>query len=1196
MTLKQIKVSNKNEKGFILDKLRENGIYNIVKEKWIEIEEILNNSLKVNIKNYWNAFRYIYNYFKLINNIYEIDDDKSRILYILINHYNFNEEDANNYLKSIELWGYSWNEKIVDAYLDMYTNNLKRQILLVLDLLKLDHIEEVKSDEIIWHLRDKQNEFLKSIYNFILYSKENTAYIHSATWSGKTVIFSALINLVLHLSPNAKILITTPTTIAMNRAFDELSKNSGINIWKYYWEEKCIWEHVTIWVINSINNAVSNMDIKEDDFDLIICDEIHDKYLWEINRTLIEFFECKKIWFTATPELINKSVGVLFWRKIWEYLVEEAILDWYLPKINDEHRLFIDDNEFSKLVINWDDYTNKSLEKFNITSIFPDILKLIRMYFYDKHMIIFCPSIKSSKSLSAYLKNNWIKSNHIDWKNKDYEVEDILDWFENWEIQFITCCDKLKASYDSDIIDWAMILRPVRSPASLMQMIWRPLHWKYIDENGKKSPKKEIIVVDLVSDTKQINWWNITARVLNMILDYEKWTKIRENIIISDISFLSEILLYYNIIDDCSDKWIIKVFEYFRKLFWLELSEFYTKFYLNEKIYDDKKETYELEIISNNNFSQEYSWRKRKISITFEMYRKIVSNLRKNKKWDNYNKPSTLEVFKKKYLSTSVNLWLYNFNFLVDKEYNEAFIIENFLIKKVIWNPNIFWEENYILETDKWNIIVNKNLEILKNELGEVISNQFKYKWWSSLHEFVFNKYSYFNVYSEKTWKHIISENWNILKTLDWEIIRKYNWIKVNSWLSKERYLLISTDTIKYGIMNEKWDVLKTKNWDLITNIYNWLVNFRWKKYMNAEIEKWDDRVKRILDSNYQELTLNWKLVQSIQNKNIQIWWENYQRIQFEGEKECYISNYDKILDLNWEIVTKIDNKWNALNIDNSYTQTIRFLWKNYFITETQNWEVSYIDKEKNILYNENNEKITFISWQHSVYSFYNKNYQEVETRELWNHYLNQEKEVFKLDWNIIVKIVKCYFYKHHTWEEVFSFITKNGLKFTLDKNLNPIYDIQGNKIDYIYDWDYDKNGKKRINKNAEDWNIIKNKYFSYIELLWVKYEESFVENIWKCYLDNENKYLRDENWKIISDIKSYCSIKLWNTQYYPVTFLNKEIAYIKEGWECLKNENWKIIRNIDLNSFIEKDDKKYYYVEFSGWEKWYLNDNLENI
>jgi len=33
MTLKQIKVSNKNEKGFILDKLRENGIYNIVKEK-----------------------------------------------------------------------------------------------------------------------------------------------------------------------------------------------------------------------------------------------------------------------------------------------------------------------------------------------------------------------------------------------------------------------------------------------------------------------------------------------------------------------------------------------------------------------------------------------------------------------------------------------------------------------------------------------------------------------------------------------------------------------------------------------------------------------------------------------------------------------------------------------------------------------------------------------------------------------------------------------------------------------------------------------------------------------------------------------------------------------------------------------------------------------------------------------------------
>ncbi|HEY6435756.1 MAG TPA: helicase-related protein [Ignavibacteriaceae bacterium] len=162
----------------------------------------------------------------------------------------------------------------------------------------------------------------------------------------------------------------------------------------------------------------------------------------------------------------------------------------------------------------------------------------------NKQIAIFMPSVELSKDLHAYLNKNGVMNGHIDGTTK--EREEIQEDFEQKYIQVICSCDALKSSWDSDIIDGVIILKPTLSPAVYMQMVGRALHGKMLDANGNKVPKDEIIVCDIVNDQNEIATRHITTRGLSTLIQLTR-KKDRETISINKSEYISEILFYYDV-------------------------------------------------------------------------------------------------------------------------------------------------------------------------------------------------------------------------------------------------------------------------------------------------------------------------------------------------------------------------------------------------------------------------------------------------------------------------------------------------------------------------------------------------------------------------------------------------------------------------------------------------------------------------
>lgn len=546
-------------------------------------------------------------------------------------------DDLTNFsTKELKELFWAWFEEIKEFLINTRKNNptktineIKTLLSLIIDLTLNDDVH----NHIWWHLREKQKEFVISIFKFITRSKNQSWYIHSATSTWKTVIFADVIKSILKSSPDKNVLILVPSLTALERSKEEFKK-LWIDFWLYYWEQKILWKNITIATRQSVTNGLKKEIFSPNDYDLIISDEIHN-FLWEETVKMMNFFKCKKVWFTASPELLNKDVEMLFVEKLWEYLIEEAQEDWYLPEIDDSITIEMDDENFNVLEKqNWD-YTQASLEKFDIEKMFPQVEELLNDKLKNKQIAIFCSSVASSIKLTKYLQDNGIKSKHIDWTTTN--TKDIKQEFEDREIQVITSCDKIKESWDSDIIDWAIILRPTLSPAVYIQMIWRPLHWKEINEKRDLVPKKEVIVVDLVNSREDILSRTITYRWLKHLLKNRKsWNSNKINI--KDLKYINEFLLYYDFKEELTEEKIWEILEEYRELIWEEEDKFYENIE-NLDYYKDKEETIIFDLISNNFFGRSYEWREKQIEMNLYNFLRILKI---------YKKVSLLKIIKAK--------------------------------------------------------------------------------------------------------------------------------------------------------------------------------------------------------------------------------------------------------------------------------------------------------------------------------------------------------------------------------------------------------------------------------------------------------------------------------------------------------------------------------------------------------------------
>lgn len=815
---------------------------------------------------------------------------------------------------------------------------VKNRINMVMDVFFDNDLESN-----IWnHLRVRQKESVMKVLNFISESPNDTGYIHYPTSWWKTVMFWDIIRNILKYSPDKKILITVPNKEALYRSAEEFKK-IWLEAWLFYWDEKDLSKNITIWTTHSLRIALHNWKIKHNSFDLMICDEAHESYLWEITTDFINSFICKKIWFTATPELKNKRVDQLFTHKIDEYLVDEAILNKELPQIDSHIKLKIDNIEFQKLrVSNWD-FTKESLEKFDVEVTFATIKEALKNWVLQgKQIAIFMPSVSSSKKFNDYLNTNWISCEHIDGETKNRK--DIKESFESKKVQVLVSCDVLKSSWDSDIIEGVIICRPILSPAVYMQMIGRALHGKNILSSGKKVAKSEVLVVDINNSNQDIIARNITIDSLRSLF-YLWWDGTRNGKIkISWSDNISEILFYYDIKEYFTDEKIEQLYKEFAELYDIPLKDFVVKCNSDfSKLYNENI-TLSIILKSNNKFWENYTGKEREFEIDLWIFKKLISiykaDIEKNKKnidakpifdleeylkWMKWNiewlrslhirKPLKIlwdyiqEIWEEIiFLDTTYIQVRWNWKvFLLDKTNWEPLILDRKYIQE-IWEEVILLDKTYIqVKGYKDNYLLDKTtlkaLVVARKYIREI------------LEEVILWGKSYIQVRWTTRIFLLDTTNWQPV-IINWEEITKI-WEEVILW--DKSYIKVSWTWREFILDKTTWDPLII-NWNYIDKIWEELI-LSDKTYIKVS---WNWNVCLLSKTSWNHLIIDWKEITRMSEEMI-LWWEIYHFLWSRSSFFLVHKRTWEPLKIHWNFVSEI---WKEISLwNNQYIQLKTNKW-----------------------------------------------------------------------------------------------------------------------------------------------------------------------------------------------------------------------------------------------------------------------------
>lgn len=352
-------------------------------------------------------------------------------------------------------------------------------------------------------LRHHQQNVFHDIYGFLATdhkqedgSSHNRGYIQLPTGSGKTAIFSTLVDALnaplndgdrnlkaLVLVPNLD-LVDQTVGVDGRRGFSQFAKDTSVT--RYTGSSKDIDGDAVVMTYQSLPYALKNGAIDANTFDFIICDEAH-RALGDVTRSALEVVANDKllIGLTATPEFKSKNVGDLFYEKIHGLELREAIEIGLLRRVQG----FAIGTDETIEAIGTGDYSDK------------DLAKLIHSEWRNNKAIEFTKSfiengqqgivscipgddLKHARELADSLNQEGI----IDPRTGELrpvraavamgsksERAALYQAFENGDIDVITYVDILTEGWDSDKATFLVNLRPTTSPVNAVQRLGRIL-------------------------------------------------------------------------------------------------------------------------------------------------------------------------------------------------------------------------------------------------------------------------------------------------------------------------------------------------------------------------------------------------------------------------------------------------------------------------------------------------------------------------------------------------------------------------------------------------------------------------------------------------------------------------------------------------------------------------------------------------
>jgi len=246
----------------------------------------------------------------------------------------------------------------------------------------------------------------------------------------------------------------------------------------------------------------------KDSINLIIIDEAHLSEAMSY-RKVCEYYDCKRVLFTATPARLDGKPLTLADTLITGITAAELIklgaisdYDYYAPDLN----LNIDNVDMVA-----GEYNNGQLTELMCqTAIYGDVLKYYRQLGDNRQAIAYCTSVKHSEQTAQMFTENGVSAISIDGSMSQKERNKRMDLFKSGRVQILCNCNLISEGVTLPNASVALLLRPTCSLPLFIQQACRVL----TPVQGKKA-----VIIDFVNNVQkhgmptETHNWSLTQQV-----------------------------------------------------------------------------------------------------------------------------------------------------------------------------------------------------------------------------------------------------------------------------------------------------------------------------------------------------------------------------------------------------------------------------------------------------------------------------------------------------------------------------------------------------------------------------------------------------------------------------------------------------------------------------------------------------------
>jgi superfamily II DNA or RNA helicase len=331
---------------------------------------------------------------------------------------------------------------------------------------------------------------------------ESIALLYHATGSGKTV---TAVSDAKRMGKRTLFLAHTKELIGQARkTFNQLWCDVDTGL--FVGEEKNPGAYV---VCGSIQSVSQNLDcFKPDDFGYIIVDECHHGTAVTYKKVL-EYFKPKfTLGLTATPDRMDGESILEDFKNVAHKLDLKTAVE--MGELVAVRCIRVKTNvDLSQVRINGIKYYSQDLE----SKLFvPERNKLIVdtyiKYVRNKKTVVFCASVKHAGEVAALFREQGVTSAAVSGTDKPSKRKNILERYENGDINVLCACDLLNECWDSPKTEVLFMARPTLSRTLYLQQLGRGMR--------KSLGKEYLMVFDFIDNAGLFNMPCSLHRVLNI--------------------------------------------------------------------------------------------------------------------------------------------------------------------------------------------------------------------------------------------------------------------------------------------------------------------------------------------------------------------------------------------------------------------------------------------------------------------------------------------------------------------------------------------------------------------------------------------------------------------------------------------------------------------------------------------------------